>query len=104
MGKVRKILIDHGMTADLCYISVPSYLSQHERRIIKRCAEIAGAGKEARIMDDWACICSEYSFTRVKDLTGSSSSRIVLFVDVGYSKSSLFVVEFGPTECRLLDC
>lgn len=48
-------------------------------------------------MDDWVCISSEYSFTRVKDLTGSISSRTVLFVDVGYAKTSLFVVEFGPT-------
>lgn len=48
-------------------------------------------------MDDWVCICSEYSCSRVKELTGSMSNRTVLFVDVGYAKTSLFVVEFGPT-------
>lgn len=58
MGNARKILQSHSMNADLCYITVPSYLSQQERRIIKRCAEIAGTAREARIVDDWACICS----------------------------------------------
>jgi heat shock 70kDa protein 4 len=38
MGKIRKILLDHRMTSEFIYVSVPSFLSQHERRIIKRCA------------------------------------------------------------------
>jgi hypothetical protein len=41
MSKIGKILNDHKMSAEYIYISVPSYLSQYERKIIKKCAEIS---------------------------------------------------------------
>lgn len=40
----------------------------------------------------------------MKDLKALISPRTVLFIDVGYSKTSVFVIQFSQTESRLLDC
>lgn len=54
------------------------------------------------LIDDWLSIASDYAYNRVVEL--KSGHRAVVFVDIGYSKSSFFVIEFTPKEPILLDC
>lgn len=58
MGKIKKNLDANQMQAEHFYISLPSFLSHYERRIIKKCAEVADVGKEVKVVDDWLCIAS----------------------------------------------
>lgn len=58
MGKIKKNLDANLMQAEHFYISLPSFLSHYERRIIKKCAEVADVGKEVKVVDDWLCIAS----------------------------------------------
>lgn len=54
-------------------------------------------------MDDWICIASEYSFSRLKQIK-TGDPRAVVFVDIGYSKLSIFIMEFNQKDVKLLDC
>lgn len=55
------------------------------------------------LVDDWLSIASEYAFNRLNDIK-KDGLRTVIFVDIGYSKCSFFVIEFTAKEPRLLDC
>ena len=54
------------------------------------------------LVDDWVSLAAEYAYSHAGDIR--NGSRTVVFVDIGYSKCSCFVVEFSPKEPRLLDC
>ena len=103
MGKIKKIISLHDMQAEIIYFTVPSYLSQYERKLVKKCGQVSDVGKSIRIIDDWISIATEYSFNRVKELNAIVTPRVVLFLDVGYSKTSIFVIEFTAKETHLLD-
>lgn len=54
-------------------------------------------------MDDWSCLAASYVYSRLQELKGLQEMRQVLFLDVGYSKFSLFLVQFSQFEARLID-
>ncbi len=58
MGKIKKIISLHDMQAEMIYFTVPSYLSQYERKLIKKCGEVSDVGKSIRIIDDWISIAT----------------------------------------------
>jgi molecular chaperone DnaK (HSP70) len=103
MSKAKRIVENHNMSIEQVFIAIPSYLSHYERKIIKKCAEIAKICKEPMLVDDWICLATDYSYSKIKQLK-TSEPRSVVFVDVGYSKLSLFTVSFNQNEAKLLDC
>lgn len=82
------------------FLTVPSFLSHFERNIIRHCGAIGGLG-EVGLVEDWVALAAEYSSTRREEL--AHEERVVVFVDIGYSKTSMFVVGFGHDGCRLFD-
>ena len=47
-------------------------------------------------------LATEYSNKHNEELT-QAGERVVVFVDIGYAKTSVFVVGFIKSDCRLLD-
>jgi molecular chaperone DnaK (HSP70) len=94
MGKIYKIVMSHGLTPLGYVITVPSYMSHYERKIVKRCGEIVLHSPEVMLIDDWLSIASEYSYNKITEIK-AMEPRIVIFIDIGYSKCSFFVIEFG---------
>ena len=83
-------------------MAVPTYYGQEERYSLKKSAEIA-LNKPVRIIDDWLSLSSHYAYTRLKELKTLQEMRHVIFLDVGYSKFSMSLVQFTQYEGRLLD-
>ena len=54
-------------------------------------------------MDDWQSLACEYSYFRMKEIKAITEMRNVVFVDIGYSKVSLFLLQFSHYEGRLID-
>jgi heat shock 70kDa protein 4 len=102
LSKVQGIVSSHGLQPQGYFIVVPSYLSHYERKIIRRCGEIVMTGSRVSLVDDWVSLAADYAYSHAGEL--QQGARSVVFVDIGYSKCSFFVVEFHPNEPRLLDC
>jgi molecular chaperone DnaK (HSP70) len=102
IGKAKNIIESHGLALSIAYVSIPAYLGQEERAGLQRCGEIA-LGKPVRLVEEWTAVGCQYAYTRVKEIRSLEEMRHVLFLDVGYSKVSLSLVQFGRFEARLVD-
>lgn len=65
MSKVKDIVHQHNFNIYASYVAVPSYLSNSERSSVRKCAQVAKLG-QVHLVDDWVCIASEYSYSRIK--------------------------------------
>jgi len=81
-------------------ISIPSYASNTERQALLDAAEIAGL-KSLRIINESTAIVLNYGFFRKKDLE-EKKERVVAFVDVGHSKTTITIASFKKGEAKIL--
>lgn len=94
LGKVKSIVESHGLTLAMAYLSVPTYYANNERKALLRCAETA-LGKPVRLIDEWMALAAQYTYNRLKELRGLDEMRHVVFLDIGYSKVALSLVQFS---------
>ena len=97
-----EIVLSHKLDPKGFFLVVPSYLSHYERKIIRRCGEIVFHDIQVSLVDDWVSLAAEYAYTHSGEIR--NVMRTVVFIDIGYSKCSFFVVEFTAKEPKLLDC
>ena len=90
LSKMKRIVKSHGLQAEAYYMVVPSYLSHYERKIIQRCGGVVLGGATVSLVDDWVSLAAEYVYSHAGDIR--QGGRTVVFVDIGYSKCSFFVV------------
>ena len=95
-------MVNHKLDPQGYYLVVPSYLSHYERKLVRKCGEIVVQQKKVFLVDDWVSLAAEYAYSHSSEVR--NGLRTVIFVDIGYSKCSFFVVEFTSSEPRLLDC
>lgn len=81
-------------------ISIPSYASNVERQALLDAAEIAGL-KCLRVINESTAIVLNYGFFRKKDLD-EKKERVVAFVDVGHSKTTITIASFKKGEAKIL--
>jgi hypothetical protein len=55
------------------------------------------------LVDEWISLSADYAFKHLKELKSLQEMRYVIFLDVGYSKVSMSLVEFTRHEGRLVD-
>lgn len=102
MSKVKEIVTQHKFSIYSSYIAIPSYLTNSERSSVRKCAQVIKLG-QVHLVDDWVAIASEYFYARIKELQQVPSHKDVIFIDVGYSKFSIYAVRFTQDKCHLLD-
>ena len=78
-------------TKEIC-LTIPSYCSQIERQAVLDAAEIAGLSC-LRVMNESSAIALQYGFFRKTDLD-AVKERVVAFVDLGHSKSTITIASF----------
>lgn len=66
MGKIKDIVASHGLTIFAATLTVPSFLTNYERSIILKCAELMKLGTYINLVEDWVALATEYSYFRVK--------------------------------------
>ena len=65
LGKVYRIAESHGLYPSSYVLSVPSYMSHYERKIVKRCGEIVLHTQEITLIDDWVSLASDYTYNKI---------------------------------------
>merc|ERR1711976_213836 len=97
--KIRQILeLNNIVTKDLV-MSVPSYFTQTERKLCLMAGKISGMNI-VEIMNESSATVLNYGIFRKKDLT--DEPRLVAFVDVGHSKTSIFFAKVKKTSAEIV--
>lgn len=81
-------------------LTVPSYFSNAERQSVLDSAEIAGI-KCLRLLNESTAIALNYGFFRKQDLD-DKEARIVAFVDLGHSKTTITIASFLKGKMRII--
>lgn len=81
-------------------VSIPSYASNTERQALVDAIDIAGL-KCLRVINESTAICYNYGFFRKADLS-KEQERIVAFVDMGHSKTTITIAGFKQQEARII--
>lgn len=81
-------------------LTIPSYASNTERQALVDACEIAGL-KCLRVINESTAIAYNYGFFRKNDLP-TEGERIVAFVDMGHSKTTVTIAAFKQKECRVI--
>lgn len=98
--KVKDILVSNDSTVKDVVVSVPSYFTQIEREAVLEAGKIAGLNVE-RLYNESTANVMNYGIFRKKDLS-DDNPRIVGFVDVGHSKSSVFFAKIWKNKAEIL--
>jgi len=81
-------------------LTIPSYCSNVERQSLLDAAEIAGL-KCLRVINESTAIALNYGFFRKKDLD-PIEERIVAFVDLGHSKTTITIASFIQGKTKII--
>jgi heat shock protein 4 len=81
-------------------LTVPSYCSNIERQALLDAAEIAGL-KCLRVINESTAIALQYGFFRRGDFD-PVKERVVAFVDVGHSKSTITIATFIQGKTKIV--
>lgn len=100
LRKIKHFYERAGITSKDFVISIPSYSSNVERQALLDAAEIADI-KCLRVINESTAIVLNYGFFRKKDLD-EKKERVVAFVDVGHSKTTITIASFKRGEAKIL--
>jgi heat shock protein 4 len=98
--KIKTFFENSAITSNDIVISVPSYFSNVERQGVLDAAEIAGL-KCLRLINESTAIALNYGFFRKADLP-EKDARIVAFVDLGHSKTTVTIASFLKGKTRIV--
>ncbi len=56
-----------------------------------------------RLVDDWICLAAQYTYNKLKEIKSLTEMKHVVFLDIGYSKVMITLVQFTRYEGRLMD-
>ncbi|KAF8570317.1 hypothetical protein P879_01557 [Paragonimus westermani] len=91
------------MKNTLCKVtlSVPSYFTDTERRVVLNAAKISGL-ECTKLVDEITAIATYYAYKARTALSTDSIPRIVAFVDVGYVGTQVAVCQFQKTQSSVI--
>ena len=97
--KVREILELNKITNKELVVNVPSYFSQEERKLTLMAGKVAGLNI-VKLMSETSATVLNYGIFRKKDL--SDDPRLVAFVDVGHSNTSVFFAKVKKSGAEIV--
>lgn len=99
-NKLKLIIAKNGFENKEVIISVPTYLTQLERKAYFDAAKIAELN--IKLLNDSTAVALDYGLFRKAELD-AEKPRNVLFVDFGHSKLGIFVCSFTKSEMNVLE-
>lgn len=90
-NKLRIIIAKNGFENKEVIVSVPTYLTQAERKAYHDAARIAELN--IKLINDSTAVALDYGLFRKGDLD-AEKPRNVLFIDFGHSKLGVFACSF----------
>ena len=100
LRKLHEFYVKDEVTTKDIVLTIPSYCSNTERQSLVDAADIAGL-KCLRVINESTAIAYNYGFFRKADLS-KDVERIVAFVDMGHSKTTVTIAGFKQQEARIL--
>lgn len=100
LTKIQKFYEQSDVKGKEFVISVPSYTTNVERQAIVDACHIAGI-KCLRVINESTAIVYNYGFFRKNDLD-AENERVVAFVDMGHSKTTITIAAFKKGESRII--
>lgn len=100
LQKLHDFYVKDEVTTKDIVVTIPSYASNTERQSLVDAAEIAGL-KCLRVINESTAIAYNYGFFRKGDLS-KDEERIVAFVDMGHSKTTITIAGFKCQEARII--
>lgn len=98
--KIKQILETNGSDVKDIVVSVPSFFTQVERQALLEAGQIAGINV-VRLYNESTANVMNYGIFRKKDLN-DDKPRLVGFVDVGDSKTSVFFAKIWKNKAEIL--
>ena len=80
------------MKNDQLIVTVPTYATVSAQKALLDACSIAGI--EARIVDESTATMYNFAYEKMSELRSIGSPRIVAFVDIGHSKTTVTIVEY----------
>ena len=100
LKKLKNYYEKSGFTSKDFVISIPSYATNVERQALLDAAEIAGL-KCLRVINESTAIVLNYGFFR-KNQLDEKKEKVVAFVDVGHSKTTITIASFKRGEAKII--
>jgi heat shock protein 4 len=100
LQKLHDFYVKDEVTTKDIVVTIPSYASNTERQSLVDAAEIAGL-KCLRVINESTAIAYNYGFFRKGDLS-KDEERIVAFIDMGHSKTTITIAGFKCQEARII--
>jgi len=92
---------------DICSISVPDFYNSIQKQELKLICESIGM-KNIKIINESSAITMYYGYTKYKDIFLNKEKKIdpnieknILFIDIGYSKTSFILSKFKYNEFKV---
>ena len=85
---------------DFTTISVPDFYNINQREELKLICEAIGM-KDIEIINESSAITMYYGYTKYSDLFVETNEKNILFIDIGYSKSSFILSNFKYDEFKV---
>lgn len=99
LNKIAGIVKFNGMDCREFVLTYPNYFSEFEKEALLNAAKIGGI-KVARLASETECNVKNYGIFRRSDI--KDTKRLVLFVDLGHSKTSVYISEFTNQKANVI--
>ena len=100
LKKLHEFYVKDDVLTTEIVVTIPSYASNTERQALVDAADIAGL-KCLRVINESTAIAYNYGFFRKNDLE-KDNERVVAFVDMGHSKTTVTIAGFKQQESRII--
>ena len=84
---------------EIC-LTFPSYATKEERQVLLDACVIANI--KPRLVSESKAILFSYGHQNWQELRNSSEKKIVVFIDIGYSKTTVIVASFEKNYSEIL--
>lgn len=82
-------------------ITVPGFFTEHERNCLLDACKLAEI-KCLKIMNETTAVALEYGILRRTELLKNNKERHVMFIDMGYSKTSICLAALKGKEGKII--
>ena len=100
-SKIKSIWEKKNIKTNNVVVSIPDYCTVQERKAMLESIQISGLNCTA-LINESSAITLAYGFQKLKDLLKDNNPRIVVFIDLGHSKTSIIYAEFNKTLLKIL--